>query len=259
VISMKNRVCTTLVSATIALTPTLAWSYDIDLGPLGHACDTCGGGVVGGLPIVGHAINEGQAQASGAALQQWFNASRNTAIQGALPIPPQIRDALIRAGFNDQDAMNRARYRIQDAGALNLAHIIQQWRLRDVTAVTLIDVIVFRGPTEAADAALWAHELTHVAQFRNWGVRDFAISYMRDSGSVEDPAYAVENYYRPLIQYNIGNWPQPQPQLQQPQQQLGAYCWNSQFGRLGPGPLQPIGSPCQMNTFQGPSPGRIVQ
>lgn len=257
---MKNRVCTTLVSAALTLIPSLAWSYDIDLGPVGHLCDTCGGGVVGGLPIVGHAVNEAQAQASGSALEQWFYASRNTAFKGARPIPPEIRQALINAGFTDQDAMNRARYKIQDNGALNLAHIIQQWRFRDVTAVTLIDVIVFRGPTEAADAALWAHELTHVAQFRDWGVRNFAISYMRDNGSVEDPAYAIENYYRPIIQYNNGNWPPAsQPQWQPQAQLLGAYCWNWQFGRAGPGRLQPIGSPCQINTIQGLVPGQIVQ
>jgi hypothetical protein len=45
---MKNRICIMLVSA-IALTPTIVWSLDVGLGPLGHVCDTCGGGLVGGL------------------------------------------------------------------------------------------------------------------------------------------------------------------------------------------------------------------
>jgi len=72
----------------------LAWSYDIDLGPLGHACDTCGRGVVGGFPVIGHVANEAQAQAAGAVLEQWIVQSRNSALNGAMPIPYQIRQQL---------------------------------------------------------------------------------------------------------------------------------------------------------------------
>ena len=62
--------------------------------------------------------------------------------------------------------------------------------------MTLIDVIIFKGPTEAADPALWVHELQHVRQFRDWGVHSFAVQYMRSYNSVEEPAYALEAQYR---------------------------------------------------------------
>ena len=91
---MTTRVYAALVSTIVALAPMLAWSYDIDLGPLGHACDTCGRGVVGGFPVIGHVANEAQAQAAGAVLEQWIVQSRNSALNGAMPIPYQIRQQL---------------------------------------------------------------------------------------------------------------------------------------------------------------------
>ncbi len=172
-----------------------------------------------GGDTVQHGVEELRGQTIGVGLASYFVASRNTAINGASPIPPGIRAAL--TGYSDEDAMNRVRYRIQDAGALNLAHIIQQWRLYDVTAVTLIDVIVFRGPTEANRPDLWAHELVHVAQLRDWGVDNFAISYARNPNSVEDPAYAA--------QYAYGTWASNHGSVQQtnfpafPQPAVGSF------------------------------------
>jgi len=44
----------------------------------------------------------------------------------------------------------------------------------DATAITLIDVVLFRREADAEeDAKLWAHELTHVGQYRRWGVGGF--------------------------------------------------------------------------------------
>jgi hypothetical protein len=100
--------------------------------------------------------------------------------------------------------MNRVRYTIQDNGALNLAHLTFQLGMGDATAITLIDVVVFRGPSEADDIALWAHELHHVDQYRDWGVRDFAISYARNSDVVEAPAYAKGNGYWAWAAQNRG-------------------------------------------------------
>ena len=188
---MKTRIYIALVPTILALAAPVAWSYDINLGPLGHLCDTCGGGVVGGLPIVGHALNEAQAQAAGNALEQWIVASRNTARNGAMPIPPQIRQQL--AGYATDDSMNRVRYKIGDNGFFNLAGVIERGGF--ASAVTLIDVVVFRGPTEANDPSKWVHELTHVDQYRDWGVHSFAIQYARDYNGVENPAYEKGNGY----------------------------------------------------------------
>jgi hypothetical protein len=108
-------------------------------------------GVVGGLPVIGHAVNEAQAQANGAWLEQWIIASHNTAVSGTMPIPPLIRQAL--TGYASEDSMNRVRYKIGDNGFLNLANVIEKGGR--VQAVTLIDVIIFRGPSEARDPSLW--------------------------------------------------------------------------------------------------------
>jgi hypothetical protein len=137
-----NLLCAAVVSTTLALIPTISWGYDIDLGPLGHACDTCGGGVIGGLPGgVGHVFTETQAQLAGNALEQWINASHNGALSGAMPIPYQIRQQL--TGYASEDSMNRVRYKIGDSGFINLAHVIEQGGF--ASAVTLINVVVFRG------------------------------------------------------------------------------------------------------------------
>lgn len=215
--------------------------------PVFHACVCLPkiGGDIGGAAE--RAKNEARGQVIGAPLEQWFIQSRNTAVGGSLVIPPNIRQAL--QGFSDAGAMDRVRYKIQDNGALNLAHIIEQWRLYDVQAVTLIDVIVFRGPTEANDACLWAHELVHVSQFQNWGTHDFAISYARDPNTVEDPAYAKERDCRAILMSRA--FPPPPPP------QWGAFCYTA-LGRFGPGPLQPIGAPCYITAPGGPVWGQIV-
>jgi hypothetical protein len=89
--------------------------------------------------------------------------------------------------------MNKVRFKVGDGGELNLAN--NSIRVDHATAVTLIDVIIFKGPTEAADPALWVHEMKHVQQFEEWGVHSFAVQYMRSWNSVEDPAYAVQREY----------------------------------------------------------------
>ncbi|WP_442755894.1 DUF4157 domain-containing protein [Methylocystis sp. JAN1] len=154
------------------------------------------------------------AQMGGVPLEQWIIASHNSAVAGALPIPPGIRQAL--TGYASEDSMNRVRYKIGDNGFLNLARMIEQGGYAD--AVTLIDVVIFRGPSEAANPAIWAHELTHVDQYRDWGVHSFAIQYARDFNSVEAPAYAKGNGYAAWEQQNIrqqgGQWPAPPNTIQ---------------------------------------------
>jgi Domain of unknown function (DUF4157) len=151
-------------------------------------------------PEIGGAVGQGfehlkkeiPAQLGGNPLEVWIVGSRNTSINGAQPIPPQIRQAL--TGYIEDSVMNIARFRIGDEGVLNLAGLTE--RYGDASAVTLIDVIVFRNANDAYNnASLWAHELTHVKQFRDWGVHNFAISYTRNYSDIENPAYAVGNGY----------------------------------------------------------------
>jgi hypothetical protein len=136
---------------------------------------------------IANALNELQASVlTGPTLERAIVESRNTAINGSMPIPPQIRQML--TGYASEDSMNRVRYKIGDSGLVNLARLLEQGGA--ASAVTLIDVVVFRGPSEAADPSIWAHELTHVDQYRDWGVHSFAVQYTRNWRSVEDPAYA---------------------------------------------------------------------
>jgi len=136
-------------------------------------------------------------QAAGLLLEQWLINSRNESIVGAAPVPADIRAKLAR--FVDKAVLDAARYKIDESSELNLANLNLHYGdmvANHVAAVTMIDVIVFRDTAAAADASIWAHELHHVRQFREWGVHDFAMRYAHDFHEVEDPAYAFAELYR---------------------------------------------------------------
>ncbi len=205
---------------------------------------------------IANALNELQASVlTGPTLERAIIESRNTAISGAMPIPPDVRRDL--TGYASADSMNRVRYKIGDNGFANLSHLLEQGGV--ASAVTLIDVIVFRGPTEAADRSTWAHELTHVDQYRDWGVHSFAVQYARNWHGVEDPAYAKgDGYWAWAQQQGIGptaqslpnSYPAPAVLPLPPQPRMGAFCY-TQFGRFGPGPVQAVGAPCNVNGMPG--------
>ena len=134
---------------------------------------------------------EAQVQATAPILQNWLIASRNSAKGGGTsPIPPQIRQNL--EGFYDDDILNRVSFKVGDSGVANLANL--SIRYGDAAAVTLIDVVVFNNNSDAQNnVVLWAHELKHVQQFRDWGVRDFAIRYLRRG--VEGEANTAEEQF----------------------------------------------------------------
>jgi hypothetical protein len=62
-----------------------------------------------------------------------------------------------------------------------------------VQAVTLGDVSLFRDPRLAADPQLWAHELTHIEQYRRLGVEGFATRYVEQAGVLEQEAITKAN------------------------------------------------------------------
>lgn len=124
-------------------------------------------------------------------LEAWILQARAAA--GArgepLPMPLHIRAQL--EPFFDLAVLDTARYRVGDIASLDAANAVFQ--NPHVNAVTLVDLILFRRAEDAEnDAALWAHELTHVRQYLEWGSAEFARRYSRDHMSVERPAYAMQ-------------------------------------------------------------------
>jgi Domain of unknown function (DUF4157) len=170
------------------------------------------------LPEIGGSVGQAAeqakrefiAQTEGPALAAWIIESRNTAIGTSAPMPAQIRTIL--TGFIDEDILNRVRFKVGDNGALNLARLAFVYGDKlygnDVVAVTLDDVIVFANLSDAYNnGTLWAHELAHVAQFKNWGIQAFAIKYARNAGGVENEAIAQANRYGPWRMAQNGGVP----------------------------------------------------
>lgn len=136
------------------------------------------------------ATKEALTQIAASTVQQAIRQSRNEARSGATaPIPVKIWKA-VGCLYNDRKMLESVRYKIGDDEAVNVANL--SIRFGDAYAVTLIDTIVFAKRTDALENVdLWAHELWHVKQFRDWGEREFAIRYVRDHRAVEAEAYAA--------------------------------------------------------------------
>lgn len=194
---------------------------------------------------------EANAQAGAPVLEAWLNQSRNDASSGAMPIPQHIRHQL--QGFYDTDLLNRARFKVGDPGVLNLSNLSIQYG--GAAAVTLIDIIVFKNAADAYNnTTLWAHELKHVQQFRDWGVRDFAIRYLRSWNGVEGEAYAAENSYQrwsaQMAQRGQVTSGAPPP-IAPPMPAIASMCATN-LGVCGMGMAIPVGSQCYCPTFNGP-------
>jgi len=129
-------------------------------------------------------------QMAATGLENWIVQSREMAAAGDIqPIPLNIRAQL--EPYYDLQVLDSARYKVGDDGELNAAHAMLQ--NPDINAVTLVDIIVFRRPEDAQNnVTLWAHELKHVQQYMQWGVREFATRYTRDYSAVEAPAYEIQ-------------------------------------------------------------------
>lgn len=139
--------------------------------------------------VLGPVLADGRKMAA-QALAVWLQQSRDQAEQiGTQPMPLDIR-AQLQAYFPDEVLMT-ARYSTGALDELNAAQAIMQ--NPDTEAVTLVDVVVFRSEEDAQkNVALWAHELFHVQQYREWGVQGFATRYTQDYDAVEAPAYEIQ-------------------------------------------------------------------
>ncbi len=112
--------------------------------------------------------------------------SRDTARADSHPIPDDIRDAL--EPFYPDDLLKSVRYSIGDTTPAGVAGFAI--RNGNAAAVTLVDTIVFKDEDYTKNLALWAHELHHVEQYRDWGLEGFAQRYVFGWAEVEDEASA---------------------------------------------------------------------
>lgn len=155
-------------------------------------------------------VQDGLTEKAGNALAAWLQTSRNTFLKGSAPITANMKQML--APYVSPDILARARYRIGDAGTFNAAGLSHPYgQNSDTRAVTLVDVIVFHDLQAASQPDLWIHELYHVKQFHDAGVRNFALRYARDYHAIEDPAYVMQNQF--IVRYNetqvVGSPPVP--------------------------------------------------
>jgi hypothetical protein len=114
---------------------------------------------------------------AGAYLAEAIRISRNTHWGSAQPLPAEVKSAL--APYFPANVLNGARYRVK-SGAISLPAAINL--LNKGNAVTLDDLIFFDSATQTQNVELWAHELTHVVQYKNMGVESFANVYSMTGG-----------------------------------------------------------------------------
>lgn len=117
--------------------------------------------------------------------QAIVSARQQARAAGTAPVPARIVQTL--TGFFPADLFGSVRW---SGGGTALLLPGLAFEYGDALAMTLVDVVLFRREEDAQwNEKIWAHELTHVMQYRRWGVEGFATRYVADSGAVEREAY----------------------------------------------------------------------
>ena len=138
-------------------------------------------------------VDEAIVQAGTPVLQALIVHSRDEALaNGVEPIPTEIRQKL--AGFISEGVLSAARFRVQGGDELSLQ--FNAIHYGDTRAITLDYVIIFKRSDDVLhDISTWVHELTHIEQYQRWGIRGFAVRYLRDAAGVEREASEAETSY----------------------------------------------------------------
>lgn len=154
-----------------------------------------------------HVVREVRGQLQGNPLAVYLQQSRDSARPVSEPLPAHIRNQL--NGIVRSDVLDQARFKVGDNGVVNAAALALGLD-GNVAAVALVDVIVFRNAADVQNnLPLWVHELTHVRQFKDWGVRDFAIRYSRNKDAVEGEADGEENRFTQMASSRTSPFPGP--------------------------------------------------
>lgn len=125
---------------------------------------------------------------AGLAMAAAIRQAESQANYGARPIPAAVYQQLV--GFFDPNFLQGVRYNTFDSTRITLDSAVMLFN-NDIAAVTLNDVVVFRNEDDAQNAFLWAHELTHVLQYRNLGIDTFANMYTTNAWVLENQAKDV--------------------------------------------------------------------
>ncbi len=117
--------------------------------------------------------------------------SRNMVRTESKPIPDAVRKELLP--FYSEETLKDVRYTIGDTSQAGLAGFAI--RNGNAAAVTLIDTVVFKDEKYVSSLALWAHELHHIEQYKDWGLSGFAANYAFGWKEVEAEASARASAY----------------------------------------------------------------
>jgi hypothetical protein len=122
---------------------------------------------------------------AGLALAAAVRNGKSQAAFGARPIPEYVSQRL--QPYFPPDILQSVQYNTFDTARIVLDTAVMMLN-NDVAAITLDDIVVFRSESVAQDPLLWAHELTHVLQYRARGIDTFANMYTTNAWVLENEA-----------------------------------------------------------------------
>ena len=141
-------------------------------------------GVSGGHGLANVLRGQNPLQVTAAPLAAAIRAARERHAVNAKPLPDDVKKALT-AHF-DAATLNRAKYAVGTV-EITLPNFIGKGNkfMGNDYAVVVDDIIVFSSDPPSYDKAAfwWAHEVTHIDQYRRVGVESFSFKYLRDLGS----------------------------------------------------------------------------
>lgn len=133
---------------------------------------------------------------AGLALAASVRQAEGQASFGAGPIPPSVYQQLL--SFFDPTFLQSVRCNTFDRSRITLDSAVLLLN-NDVVAITLNNVVVFRNEQDALSAVTWAHELTHVQQYRYMGIDTFANTYTTNAWILENQAIDQQSRVSQII------------------------------------------------------------
>ena len=127
-------------------------------------------------PALAFAIRQAAAQARGS----------------SRPVPDSVRGEL--APYFPANVLARARFTTRSQAQISVASGLLEVN-GDIGAITVDDIIVFKGDAESENLSIWAHELVHITQYKNMGVEGFAAIYASPGAFyLERAAYSWQDH-----------------------------------------------------------------